>query len=156
MEKYAMVGIYAHYHNILLRVSNGSKLTENRWVAAGTIGYNRIYARQYLTLRVSGNIILLSIIRYSCYPRVGISVFIAAFCRRLGGVFMVQRLSSQTVFMEILRSLTLGGIIAVIAIIIRKELLIPVLVFGIFFAESISVMLQVGILKLYQEEIWGR
>ena len=43
-------------------------------------------------------------------------------------------------------SLTIGGIIAVIAIIIRKELLIPVLC-GIFFAESISVMLQVGYFK---------
>ncbi len=43
-------------------------------------------------------------------------------------------------------SLTIGGIIAVIAIIIRKELLIPVLC-GIFFAESISVILQVGYFK---------
>jgi len=43
-------------------------------------------------------------------------------------------------------SLTIGGVIAVIAIIIRKELLIPVLC-GIFFAESISVMLQVGYFK---------
>ena len=43
-------------------------------------------------------------------------------------------------------SLTIGGVIAVIAIIVRKELLIPVLC-GIFFAESISVMLQVGYFK---------
>ena len=43
-------------------------------------------------------------------------------------------------------SLTIGGIIAVIAIIVRKELLIPLLC-GIFFAESISVMLQVGYFK---------
>ena len=43
-------------------------------------------------------------------------------------------------------SLTIGGVIAVIAIIVRKELLIPVLC-GIFFAESLSVMLQVGYFK---------
>jgi phospho-N-acetylmuramoyl-pentapeptide-transferase len=50
-------------------------------------------------------------------------------------------------------SLTIGGIIAVIAIIIRKELLIPVLC-GIFFAESISVMLQVGYFK-YTKKRFG-
>ena len=43
-------------------------------------------------------------------------------------------------------SLTIGGVIAVIAIIVRKELLIPILC-GIFFAESLSVMLQVGYFK---------
>jgi phospho-N-acetylmuramoyl-pentapeptide-transferase len=50
-------------------------------------------------------------------------------------------------------SLTIGGIIAVIAIIIRKELLIPVLC-GIFFAESLSVMLQVGYFK-YTKKRFG-
>ena len=43
-------------------------------------------------------------------------------------------------------SLTIGGVIAVIAIIVRKELLIPLLC-GIFFAESLSVMIQVGYFK---------
>ena len=50
-------------------------------------------------------------------------------------------------------SLTIGGIIAVIAIIIRKELLIPLLC-GIFFAESLSVMLQVGYFK-YTKKKFG-
>jgi phospho-N-acetylmuramoyl-pentapeptide-transferase len=50
-------------------------------------------------------------------------------------------------------SLTIGGIIAVIALIVRKELLIPVLC-GIFFAESLSVMLQVGYFK-YTKKKFG-
>ncbi|NVJ71713.1 MAG: phospho-N-acetylmuramoyl-pentapeptide-transferase, partial [Flavobacteriaceae bacterium] len=50
------------------------------------------------------------------------------------------------VFMGDTGSLTIGGIIAVIAIIVRKELLIPLLC-GIFFAESLSVMIQVGYFK---------
>jgi phospho-N-acetylmuramoyl-pentapeptide-transferase len=50
-------------------------------------------------------------------------------------------------------SLTIGGVIAVIAIIVRKELLIPVLC-GVFFAESLSVMLQVGYFK-YSRKKWG-
>ena len=49
-------------------------------------------------------------------------------------------------FMGDTGSLTIGGVIAVIAIIVRKELLIPILC-GIFFAESLSVMLQVGYFK---------
>jgi phospho-N-acetylmuramoyl-pentapeptide-transferase len=57
------------------------------------------------------------------------------------------------VFMGDTGSLTIGGIIAVIAIIIRKELLIPLLC-GIFFAESLSVMLQVGYFK-YTKKKFG-
>jgi phospho-N-acetylmuramoyl-pentapeptide-transferase len=50
-------------------------------------------------------------------------------------------------------SLTIGGVIAVIALIVRKELLVPVLC-GIFFAESLSVMLQVGYFK-YSRKKYG-
>ena len=57
------------------------------------------------------------------------------------------------VFMGDTGSLTIGGIIAVIAIIIRKELLIPLLC-GVFFAESLSVMLQVGYFK-YTKKKFG-
>ena len=49
-------------------------------------------------------------------------------------------------------SLTIGGVIAVIALIVRKELLIPLLC-GIFFAESISVMLQVGYFKYTRQRL---
>ncbi|MDP5060721.1 MAG: phospho-N-acetylmuramoyl-pentapeptide-transferase, partial [Maribacter sp.] len=57
------------------------------------------------------------------------------------------------VFMGDTGSLTIGGVIAVIAIIVRKELLIPVLC-GIFFAESLSVMMQVGYFK-YTKKKFG-
>ena len=57
------------------------------------------------------------------------------------------------VFMGDTGSLTIGGVIAVIALIVRKELLVPVLC-GIFFAESLSVMIQVGYFK-YSRKKWG-
>ncbi|MGB7393607.1 MAG: phospho-N-acetylmuramoyl-pentapeptide-transferase, partial [Pricia sp.] len=72
-------------------------------------------------------------------------VFITAFVGALVGFLWYNTFPAQ-VFMGDTGSLTIGGIIAVIAIIIRKELLIPVLC-GIFFAESISVMIQVGYFK---------
>lgn len=79
-------------------------------------------------------------------------VFITAFAGALIGFLWYNAFPAQ-VFMGDTGSLTIGGIIAVIAIIIRKELLIPVLC-GIFFAESISVMLQVGYFK-YSKKKYG-
>ncbi len=72
-------------------------------------------------------------------------IFITAFTGALVGFLWYNAFPAQ-VFMGDTGSLTIGGVIAVIAIIIRKELLIPILC-GIFFAESISVMLQVGYFK---------
>jgi phospho-N-acetylmuramoyl-pentapeptide-transferase len=57
------------------------------------------------------------------------------------------------VFMGDTGSLTLGGVIAVLAIIVRKELLIPILC-GVFFIENLSVMLQVGYFK-YTKKKYG-
>jgi len=79
-------------------------------------------------------------------------VFVTAFVGALVG-FLWYNAFPATVFMGDTGSLTIGGVIAVIAIIIRKELLIPVLC-GIFFAESISVMLQVGYFK-YTKKRFG-
>ena len=72
-------------------------------------------------------------------------VFIAAFVGALVGFLWYNAYPAQ-VFMGDTGSLTIGGVIAVIAIIVRKELLIPLLC-GIFFAESLSVMVQVGYFK---------
>ncbi|MEL0307834.1 MAG: phospho-N-acetylmuramoyl-pentapeptide-transferase, partial [Flavobacteriaceae bacterium] len=72
-------------------------------------------------------------------------VFSGAFIGALIG-FMWYNTYPAQVFMGDTGSLTIGGVIAVIAIIVRKELLVPVLC-GIFFAESLSVMLQVGYFK---------
>jgi len=79
-------------------------------------------------------------------PRAGeLLIFITAFVGALIGFLWYNAFPAQ-VFMGDTGSLTIGGVIAVIAIIVRKELLIPVLC-GIFFAESLSVMLQVGYFK---------
>jgi phospho-N-acetylmuramoyl-pentapeptide-transferase len=69
----------------------------------------------------------------------------AAFCGFLCGFMWYNSYPAQ-VFMGDTGSLSLGGIIAVFAIIIRKELLIPVMC-GIFLVESLSVMMQVGWFK---------
>jgi phospho-N-acetylmuramoyl-pentapeptide-transferase len=86
-------------------------------------------------------------------PRVGeVVVFSGAFIGALIG-FMWYNTYPAQVFMGDTGSLTIGGVIAVIAIIVRKELLVPVLC-GIFFAESLSVMLQVGYFK-YSRKKYG-
>ncbi|MCC8153809.1 MAG: phospho-N-acetylmuramoyl-pentapeptide-transferase [Tannerellaceae bacterium] len=75
-------------------------------------------------------------------------VFMSAFIGATIGFLWYNSYPAQ-VFMGDTGSLTLGGIIAVFAIIIRKELLIPILC-GIFFAESLSVMFQVAYFKITQ------
>lgn len=79
-------------------------------------------------------------------------VFIAAFVGALVGFLWYNAFPAQ-VFMGDTGSLTIGGVIAVIAIIVRKELLIPLLC-GIFFAESLSVMVQVSYFK-YTRKRYG-
>ena len=79
-------------------------------------------------------------------------MFSGAFAGALIG-FMWYNTYPAQVFIGDTGSLTIGGVIAVIAIIVRKELLIPVLC-GVFFAESLSVMLQVGYFK-YSRKKWG-
>jgi phospho-N-acetylmuramoyl-pentapeptide-transferase len=76
-------------------------------------------------------------------PNVGeVVVFIAAFMGSLIG-FLWYNTYPASVFMGDTGSLTIGAIIAVIAIIVRKELLIPLLC-GIFLIENVSVIMQVG------------
>jgi phospho-N-acetylmuramoyl-pentapeptide-transferase len=84
-------------------------------------------------------------------PRLGeMVVFIAAFVGALIGFLWYNTYPAQ-VFMGDTGSLTIGGVIAVIAIAVRKELLIPVLC-GIFFAESLSVILQVSYFKFTRKK----
>jgi phospho-N-acetylmuramoyl-pentapeptide-transferase len=86
-------------------------------------------------------------------PNVGeLVVFIAAFVGATIGFLWYNTYPAQ-VFMGDTGSLTIGGIIAVFAILIRKELLLPVLC-GIFFMESLSVMLQVSYFK-YTKKKFG-
>ena len=80
------------------------------------------------------------------------TVFIAAFAGALVGFLWYNTYPAQ-VFMGDTGSLTIGGIIAVIAIAVRKELLIPVLC-GIFLVENLSVILQVAYFK-YTKKKYG-
>mgnify|MGYP003672472865 FL=1 len=145
MEKYAWLVFIPIIIIIVTAVSNGANLTDGiDGLAAGTSAII-VFTLGIFTL-VSGNIIFSDYLDIMFIPRVGeLVVFIAAFVGALVG-FLWYNAYPATVFMGDTGSLTIGGIIAVIAIIIRKELLIPVLC-GIFFAESISVMLQVGYFK---------
>tara|TARA_R110000796_G_scaffold41772_4_gene103488 strand:- start:71402 stop:72622 length:1221 start_codon:yes stop_codon:yes gene_type:complete len=130
---------------IVTAVSNGANLTDGiDGLAAGTSAI--IVLTLGIFTWISGNIIFSNYLDIMFIPRAGeLVVFIAAFLGALVGFLWYNAFPAQ-VFMGDTGSLTIGGVIAVIAIIIRKELLIPVLC-GIFFAESISVMLQVGYFK---------
>lgn len=130
---------------IVTAVSNGANLTDGiDGLAAGSSAI--IVLTLGIFAWVSGNIIFSEYLDIMYIPRAGeLLVFIAAFVGSLVGFLWYNAFPAQ-VFMGDTGSLTIGGVIAVIALIVRKELLIPILC-GIFFAESISVMLQVGYFK---------
>lgn len=136
---------------IVTAVSNGANLTDGiDGLAAGTsaiIGFTLgVFAL------VSGNVIFSNYLDIMYIPGSGeLLVFITAFVGALVGFLWYNAFPAQ-VFMGDTGSLTIGGVIAVIAIIVRKELLIPLLC-GIFFAESISVMLQVGYFKYTKKKL---
>lgn len=130
---------------IVTAVSNGANLTDGiDGLAAGTSAI--IVLTLGIFAWVSGNIIFSNYLDIFYIPRAGeLVVFISAFVGALVGFLWYNAYPAQ-VFMGDTGSLTIGGVIAVIAIIVRKELLIPLLC-GIFFAESLSVMMQVSYFK---------
>lgn len=152
MQSYAWLIFIPIIIIIVTAVSNGANLTDGiDGLAAGTSAI--IVFTLGIFAFVSGNIIFSDYLDIMFIPRAGeLVVFIAAFLGALVGFLWYNAFPAQ-VFMGDTGSLTIGGIIAVIAIIVRKELLIPVLC-GIFFAESISVMLQVGYFK-YTKKKFG-
>ncbi|WP_313808159.1 phospho-N-acetylmuramoyl-pentapeptide-transferase [Flavobacterium sp.] len=137
---------------IITAVSNGANLTDGiDGLAAGTS------AISVLTLGifafVSGNIIFSNYLNIMYIPNSGeMTIYIAAFVGSLIG-FLWYNAYPASVFMGDTGSLTIGGIIAVLAIAVRKELLIPVLC-GIFLAENLSVVLQVAYFK-YTKKKFG-
>ncbi|MFD2099420.1 phospho-N-acetylmuramoyl-pentapeptide-transferase [Flagellimonas iocasae] len=145
MEKYAWLIFIPVVIFIITAVSNGANLTDGiDGLAAGSSAI--IVLTLGIFAWVSGNIQFSNYLDIFYLPRVGeLVVFIAAFVGALVGFLWYNAYPAQ-VFMGDTGSLTIGGVIAVIAIIVRKELLIPILC-GIFFAESLSVMLQVGYFK---------
>lgn len=130
---------------IITAVSNGANLTDGiDGLAAGTSAVS-VLALGIFTF-VSGNIIFSNYLNIMYIPNSGeMTVFIAAFVGALVG-FLWYNSYPASVFMGDTGSLTIGGIIAVLAISVRKELLIP-LVCGIFLAENLSVVMQVGYFK---------
>jgi len=130
---------------IITAVSNGANLTDGiDGLAAGTSAVS-VLALGIFTF-VSGNIIFSNYLNIMYIPNSGeMTVFIAAFVGSLIG-FLWYNSYSASVFMGDTGSLTIGGVIAVLAIAVRKELLIPLLC-GIFLVENFSVVLQVAYFK---------
>jgi len=137
---------------IITAVSNGANLTDGiDGLAAGTSAVS-VLALGIFTF-VSGNIIFSNYLNIMYIPNSGeMTVFIAAFVGALIG-FLWYNSFPASVFMGDTGSLTIGGIIAVLAIAVRKELLIPLLC-GIFLAENLSVVLQVSYFK-YTKKRFG-
>ncbi|NMD16894.1 MAG: phospho-N-acetylmuramoyl-pentapeptide-transferase, partial [Bacteroidales bacterium] len=130
---------------IITAVSNGVNLTDGLDGLAG--GTSAVAASTLGILAwVSGNIIFADYLNIMYIPNTGeLAIFISSLVGATIGFLWYNTYPAQ-VFMGDTGSLTLGGIIAVIAIIIRKELLIPILC-GIFLAEALSVLLQVTYFK---------
>jgi phospho-N-acetylmuramoyl-pentapeptide-transferase len=137
---------------IITAVSNGANLTDGiDGLAAGTSAIS-VLALGIFTF-ISGNIILSSYLNVMYIPNSGeMTVFISAFVGALIG-FLWYNSYPATVFMGDTGSLTIGGIIAVLAISVRKEMLLPVLC-AIFFAENLSVIVQVSYFK-YTKNRYG-
>ena len=130
---------------IVIAVSNGANLTDGiDGLAAGSSAIMVIALGIFAW--VSGNLIFSKYLNIMYIPNVGeVVVFIAAFMGSLIG-FLWYNTYPASVFMGDTGSLTIGAVIAVIAIIVRKELLIPLLC-GIFLIENASVIMQVGYFK---------
>ena len=130
---------------IITAVSNGANLTDGiDGLAAGTSAI--IAVTLALFAWVSGNLIFSDYLNIMYIPNTGeMTIFITAFVGALIGFLWYNAYPAQ-VFMGDTGSLTIGGVIAVIAIAIRKELLIPILC-GIFLMENLSVVLQVSWFK---------
>ena len=130
---------------IITAVSNGANLTDGiDGLAAGTSAIS-VLALGIFTF-VSGNVIFSNYLNIMYIPNSGeMTVFISAFVGALIG-FLWYNSYPASVFMGDTGSLTIGGIIAVLAISVRKEMLLPVLC-AIFFAENLSVIVQVAYFK---------
>tara|TARA_B100001758_G_scaffold243068_1_gene252284 strand:+ start:1046 stop:2260 length:1215 start_codon:yes stop_codon:yes gene_type:complete len=136
---------------IITAVSNGANMTDGLdGLATGTSAI--IGATLALLAYVSGNIIAAEYLNIMYIPNTGeLVIYMSAFVGACVGFMWYNSYPAQ-VFMGDTGSLSLGGIIAVVAILIRKELLIPVLC-GIFLVENLSVLIQVGYFKYTRKKL---
>lgn len=130
---------------IITAVSNGANLTDGiDGLATGTSAI--IGATLAVLAWVSGNIIFANYLDIMFIPNSGeLTIFISAFVGATVGFLWYNTYPAQ-IFMGDTGSLAIGGIIAVFAILIRKELLIPILC-GVFIVENLSVIMQVTYFK---------
>ena len=130
---------------IITAVSNGSNLTDGVDGLAAGISAIIVFTLAIFSF-VSGNINFASYLNIMYIPNVGeVVIFISAFLGALIG-FLWFNVYPADVFMGDTGSLTIGALISVIAVIVRKELIIPILC-GVFFIETLSVILQVTYFK---------
>ncbi|ATL47280.1 phospho-N-acetylmuramoyl-pentapeptide-transferase [Chitinophaga caeni] len=151
-EKYTYIIYILIVIFIITAVSNGANLTDGLdGLATGVSAVIGVCLGIFAY--VSGNIQFAEYLNIMYIPNLGeLSIFIAAFVGACVGFLWYNAYPAQ-VFMGDTGSLALGGIIASLAIIIRKELLLPIIC-GVFFVESLSVMLQVGYFK-YTKKKYG-
>ena len=151
-SKYAWIVYVLVVIFIITAVSNGANITDGiDGLAAGTSAI--IGTTLGLFAFVSGNILLADYLNIMYIPFLGeLFVFAGAFVGACIGFLWYNSYPAQ-VFMGDTGSLMLGGVIAALAIIVRKELLIPILC-GIFLVENLSVMIQVSYFK-YTKKKYG-
>ena len=149
-EKYAWVLFVLIVILIITAVSNGANMTDGLdGLATGTSAI--IGVTLAILSYLSGNIIAADYLNIMYIPNTGeLVIYMSAFVGACVGFMWYNSYPAQ-VFMGDTGSLALGGIIAVVAILIRKELLIPVLC-GIFLVENLSVIMQVGYYKFTKKK----
>ncbi len=151
-KKYAWLIFIPIVIFIITAVSNGANLSDGiDGLAAGSSAI--IVLTLGIFAWVSGNIIFANYLDVMYIPNSGeMTIFIAAFVGALIGFLWYNTFPAQ-VFMGDTGSLTIGAVIAVLAIAVRKELLIPILA-GVFLVENLSVVLQVSYFK-YTKKRFG-
>ena len=152
-QKYAWIVFIIAIVFILTAVSNGANITDGLdGLATGTAAI--IGTTLGILAYVSGNFIIADYLNIMYIPYIGeLVIFASAFIGATIGFLWYNSYPAQ-IFMGDTGSLAIGGIIAVFSVLIRKELLIPILC-GIFFVESLSVMLQVSYFK-YTKRKFGQ
>jgi phospho-N-acetylmuramoyl-pentapeptide-transferase len=150
LKKYAWLIFIPFIIFIITAVSNGANLTDGiDGLAAGTSAI--IVLTLGIFTWVSGNVIFSEYLNIMYIPRVEeMTIFIAAFVGSLIGFLWYNTYPAQ-VFMGDTGSLAIGGVIAVIAIAVRKEWLIPILC-GVFLVENLSVIMQVSYFKFTRKK----
>ena len=150
-EKYGFIVFILFVILIISAVSNGANLTDGiDGLAAGSSVIISMTLGVFAW--ISGNVIFSDYLDVMYIPRISeVVIFISSFVGSLIGFLWYNTYPAQ-IFMGDTGSLTIGGIIAVIAIVVRKELLLP-LICGIFFIETLSVIIQVIYFKYTRYKI---